>query len=332
MTRLLALLLLVCALMPSGAARAHESLPLVVSVRQTAPDVYVTHITLPPFLASMPRPSLTMPEGCAPLGGSAEGAQKSSHAYRCTAGLGGQPLGIRYQTKAIPAVPILVRLDLMSGEVRSLLAEPGETRVVLPTPETPGRVLWQYAGLGVTHILEGYDHLLFLICLLLIARTPRRILLTVTGFTVGHAVTITAVTLGVRGLASTPVEVAIALSIVVLAAEVLKPARDTLTWRHPVLVSTLFGLLHGLGFAGALREIGLPQTEVPLALVAFNLGIEAGQLVFVAACLALAWGAGRLVARASLPRQRMAALGAGLVAYPTGGIAAYWFLERLAGA
>lgn len=334
MMRLFLFLVTSLLLLAPVAVRAHENLPLVVSVRQAAPDIYVTHLTLPPFLAAMPQPALAMPAQCTVLNGAGHAATRSvpTRAYRCPQGLGGQTLGIRYQTSAIPAVPILVRLDLMSGEVRSLLAEPGETEVLLPAPETPSRILWQYAELGVAHILEGYDHLLFLLCLLLIARTPRRIFLTVTGFTAGHAVTITAATLGLAGLAPTPVEIAIALSIVVLAAEVLNRRRNTLTWKHPVLVSMLFGLLHGFGFAGALREIGLPQTEVPLALLAFNLGIELGQLVFVAACLAGWWMITRLADRARVSHPGLATPGLGMIAYPAGALAAFWFFERLMGA
>jgi len=204
--------------------------------------------------------------------------------------------------------------------------------IVLPVPESAAAVALQYLELGVRHILEGYDHLLFLACLLMIARTPKRALLTVTGFTIGHAATITAVSLGVGGLPVPPVEAAIALSIMFLAAEIVRPSRDTLAWRFPVAVSSAFGLLHGLGFAAALREIGLPQTEVPLALLFFNVGIESGQLLFVAFC------AGLVQALRLLRRHVWLVGGIGSarleqsLAYMIGGLAAFWFVERVASA
>ena len=133
----------------------------------------------------------------------------------------------------------------------------------------------------------GWYHLLFLLCMLMLARRPQQVLMTVAGFTLGHALTITAASLGLAGLPGPPVETAIALSIMIVAAEIIRRDRTTLTWHFPVIISALFGLLHGFGFASALRDIGLPQLELPWALLAFNLGIETGQLLFVAACAAV---------------------------------------------
>jgi hydrogenase/urease accessory protein HupE len=246
---------------------------------------------------------------------------------RCAQGIGGARLELRYPGGK-PAVPTLARIVWQSGETRSVLAEPGATELTLPQPETARGVLRDYFTLGVQHILEGWDHLLFLVCLLLIARTPRRILFTVTGFTLGHAITITAVTLGLAGLAGPPVEAAIALSIMFLAAEIIKPHHGTLTWRHPVAISSAFGMLHGFGFASALREIGLPQTELPLALLAFNLGIETGQLIFVLGCaLALFLLRSATVQRVPVAVERV---GSG-VAWAAGCTAAYWFVDRSLG-
>ena len=147
---------------------------------------------------------------------------------------------------------------------------------------------------------------------------------TITAVTVAHSITLAAAALGWAHAPQPPVEAAIALSIVVVASEVVRASRGRtdLSIRYPWLIAFLFGLLHGFGFGGALREIGLPQTDVPLALLTFNLGVEAGQLFFVAVVLALL-AIVRLVARLSLSPARVA------VAYGIGGIASFWFVQRL---
>jgi hypothetical protein len=181
-----------------------------------------------------------------------------------------------------------------------------------------------YVGLGVEHILFGVDHLLFVLALLILVPSGRLLLWTITSFTLAHSLTLAAATLGWVAVPPAPVEAAIALSIVFVASEILhaRRGRPGLSARRPWLVAFAFGLLHGFGFAGALRELGLPERSIPLALLAFNLGVELGQLVFVAAVLALA----AAIARLRIPavrRWREAA------AYGIGTIAAYWLIERL---
>ena len=305
-------------------ARAHDGLPLVVAIEQRTSDLFLVRLAAPANIPAFILPTVDLSDSCASTSGAESGAPSTSdRLQRCSAGIGGATLRLDYPG-AGPAVPTLVRVSWLSGENRSLLAKPGETSVVLPTPERPAGVFIQYGELGIEHILNGIDHLLFLLCLLLIARTPRRVLLTVTGFTAGHALTITLASLGFAGLPTPPVEAAIALSIMILAAELLRQRPDTLTWRHPVAVSSLFGLLHGFGFASALREIGLPQTEVPVALLAFNLGVEFGQLIFVFGCLML-WRLLRGVAHAA-PVTRL--VGRQSLAYAVGIVAAFWLVQR----
>ncbi len=327
MLRLCFLLLAFLAL--PRAAQAHDGLPVVVSIEQRAEALYLMRLVLPPSVPEHVRPGFSVAPGCTPVRDDASAAPTvDAVLVRCPKGLGGAMLQLSYRSGK-PAVPTLVRIAWQSGETRSVLAAPGETAIALPSPESAGGVLRDYLVLGVEHILMGWDHLTFLLCLLLIARTPRRILLTVTGFTLGHAVTITAVTLGVAGLSGPPVEASIALSIMFLAAEIIRPQRDTLTWRYPVAISAAFGILHGFGFASALRDIGLPQTEVPLALLAFNLGIEAGQLIFVLGC-AILWLVLRQLARSDW-RARLATTGPAAVASLAGIVAAYWFVDRTIG-
>ena len=183
-----------------------------------------------------------------------------------------------------------------------------------------GEIATAYGALGVEHILTGFDHLLFVIALLFLVGFGRRLLWTITAFTAAHSLTLGLSALGWITLRRPPVEAAIALSIVLVAAEALH-TRETLSRRWPALVALLFGLVHGLGFAGALEEIGLPQNHLLVALLTFNLGVEAGQLLVVG----LAWGLYRLAKdRPQWVPARVAAL------YAIGAVAAYWSIDRVA--
>lgn len=190
----------------------------------------------------------------------------------------------------------------------------------------PGRwpVFADYFRIGTRHILMGWDHLLFVIALLLLVRFGWSVVKAATAFTLAHTITLVAVTLGYAGLPQRPVEALIALSIVFLAVELLHTDRATLTRRWPWLVAFGFGLLHGFGFAGALREIGLPEGEVPTALLAFNLGVEAGQLLVIAAVLALRAGIRRIKPAVEAPTVKVAT-------YMIGMTASYWVVDRLVG-
>jgi hypothetical protein len=178
--------------------------------------------------------------------------------------------------------------------------------------------------LGGEHILLGIDHLLFVLGLLLIVRNLAALVMTVTAFTVAHSITLAASVFGLVPLERGAIEAAIALSIVMLAREIVVADRGVvhLTHRMPWLVAFVFGLLHGLGFAGALGEIGLPERAIPLALLFFNLGVEAGQLAFVLVLLALHRIAGRWL-ETRLARMRPA------MGYALGALATLWFFERL---
>lgn len=181
----------------------------------------------------------------------------------------------------------------------------------------------RYTGLGIEHILLGFDHLLFVLALLLIVRGPWMLVKTITAFTVAHSITLGLATLGFIHVPSRPVEAAIALSIVFLCIEIIRAKQHQigLTYRYPWIVAFAFGLLHGLGFAGALAEIGLPQIEIPVALLFFNIGVEIGQLIFVAVVLAPTW----LIRRVRLDTLEWARA---IPVYFIGTLATYWFVER----
>ncbi|MFC1665114.1 HupE/UreJ family protein [Pseudomonadota bacterium] len=183
----------------------------------------------------------------------------------------------------------------------------------------------RYTALGVEHILMGVDHLLFVLCLLMVVQGIWPLVKTITAFTLAHSITLGLATLGFVDFSTVPVEASIALSIVFLAAEILRHHRCendlTLTYRAPWLIAFGFGLLHGFGFAGALADLGLPPGEIPVALLFFNVGVEFGQLIFVGLIIVLAYFLRRIAepARDLLGR---------ISAYGIGGLGAYWFLER----
>jgi hydrogenase/urease accessory protein HupE len=222
---------------------------------------------------------------------------------------------------------VLLRVHWADGQMRVYTLTRAQPSVQLFGSADDRRgsaeVAQAYGVLGVQHILSGIDHLLFVVCLLFLVGFNRQLVWTITAFTLAHSVTLALSTLGLLTLRPPPVEATIALSIVLVAAEALH-RRPTAARRWPALVALIFGLVHGLGFAGALTEIGLPDSHFGVALLSFNLGVEAGQLLVVLLAWALFQGARRLGAGATAwwPKSRVAAL------YVIGGLAAWWTLER----
>jgi hydrogenase/urease accessory protein HupE len=219
----------------------------------------------------------------------------------------------------------LVRVKLADGRLTRGVVRAAEPFLLVPERESSFAVFRGYAELGVEHILTGLDHLLFVFGLLLLVIGFKPLLRTVTAFTLGHSITLSLAALGFVNLPSRPIEVLIALSVFLLAVELARSADapPTLLRRFPWLMAGVFGLLHGLGFAGALAEVGLPQTDIPLALFSFNVGIEIGQLTFVFVVLILNRLLGPLFVR--LPRWVEI-----VPLYAMGSLAAYWCLQRAA--
>jgi hypothetical protein len=220
---------------------------------------------------------------------------------------------------------VLVRVVRADGSAQVTRLLPGNPSFVIEAAAGALAVAKTYVVLGIEHILLGIDHLLFVLALLVIVRGGVRIVVTVTAFTLSHSITLVAATAGWLALPPAPVEAAIALSIVFLAREIVMAWRGQpgLTERMPWIVAFVFGLAHGLGFAGALAEIGLPQQAIPLALLCFNVGVEIGQLIFVAAVLALAFALRRWMAQGTGWFRWVAPCA-------IGGVAALWMVERVA--
>ena len=255
------------------------------------------------------------------------GASVERSTIRCAGGLEGTTITIVGLESTL--TDGLVRVQNMEGGVQTGRVSPENPAFEIQENPTSGEVARIYSVLGITHIWAGLDHLLFVACLILVAGRGRRLLATVTGFTVAHSVTLALAALDLVRIPVPPVEAVIALSIVFLAMELARSKRDSLTFRYPIAVSSFFGLLHGFGFAAVLQQIGLPQTEIPVALLFFNVGVEIGQLLFIAALFA-GFAALAYVIPA-FRRETFLFNGKRLAVYVIGTAASYWMVERVTG-
>lgn len=224
---------------------------------------------------------------------------------------------------------VLVRIERLDGSTEVARMTPASPSFVVTKAPQFWEVAKTYVVFGIQHIWQGNDHLLFIACLILIAKSWRRILITITGFTLAHSITLALAALELVRVPVPPVEAVIALSIVFLAREIALERRDTLTWRYPVAVSSSFGLLHGFGFASALSEIGLPQTEIPAALLAFNVGVEIGQVVFVATILMIFWLTTKSLEGLKFDSAKWLVIIEKPMAYSVGSITMFWTVERI---
>jgi hypothetical protein len=248
----------------------------------------------------------------------------------CPGGLQGGE--IRIEGLERTQTDVLVRYELAADEGQSQRLTAAAPAFTILAPQGPLGIVSTYVALGVDHILRGIDHLMFVFALILLIPGWRQLVEAVTAFTVAHSLSLAAAALGWIAVPAAPVEAVVALSIMFLAAELGRPARDQpdLAARAPWVVAFAFGLLHGLGFARALLEIGLPEGEVPLALLAFNVGVEIGQLLFILLVLVFAALLGRLYPRMIASVARPGRRGSQVAGYAMGSTAAVWFAGRIA--
>lgn len=317
----------------SAATNAHESRPLYMELTAIEGNGYALEWRYPASLAAINLPSIELPAGCRRAGPQRPPAYQGRALYDCDKPLAGQTLSINYPG-ANPSVSTMVKYRPAEGGEHIALLGPQQTQWQVPDAETVSGVAQQYTHMGMIHIWKGADHLLFLVCLLWIAGDIKRVVITITGFTLAHSVTLALSALDLLRLPVPPVEAAIALSVVFLAREICVGKRNSLTWNHPIAVSSAFGLLHGLGFAAVLGEIGLPQTQLITGLLFFNIGVEVGQLIFIAGVWLLMYllrlhtqGSTRLVATQPDGNGRMQTA----AAYSVGILASFWVIERMAG-
>jgi hydrogenase/urease accessory protein HupE len=314
-------------LLVAQAAPADVFQPAYLEIRELGDSEYAV-LWKVPALGSERRLSayVRLPDGAEVVGEprvvAVDGSWVEELSMRFPGGLAGQTFAI--EGNAVGVTEVIARVERLDGSSQVERLPMEQPRFVVEPPRGKGAVAWTYFVLGVEHILGGIDHLLFVLALLLIVHGGKRIVATVTAFTAAHSLTLAAATLGWVHVPGPPVEAIIALSIVFVASEVVhaRQGRSGLTEQAPWIVAFGFGLLHGFGFAGALAEVGLPQTAIPLALLTFNVGVEIGQLIFVAAVLLLRSLAFRFI------RSDAGWLQAA-TAYGIGTLAAFWTIERV---
>ena len=307
---------------------AHEARPGYLQLTQTAPTTIELLLKVPAVgdmrLSLSPR----LPGHCEPIAPAVahtvDGAYTERATLSCATSLTGET--IRIDGLSSTLTDVLVRFERLDGTVQVNRLTPAAPSFVVE--ELPGalEVAKTYLTIGIQHILLGIDHLLFVLALLLVVVGWRRLVATITAFTVAHSITLAAATLGFVSVPQQPVEAVIALSIVFVAGEIvhISQGRPSMTRRWPWIVALVFGLLHGLGFAGALSEVGLPEQSIPLALLLFNLGVELGQLLFIGAVAAVAFLFHAVDTRWPLWTKA-------LPAYGIGTIAVFWVVERTVG-
>ena len=321
-----ALLFAAMALMPL-ASLAHEARPAYLEIKETAPGQFSV-LFRTPVLAGMRLPLvLQMPEGVRNVKPPVVDELADSLVERRWIDAG--PNGLAGKRIEIAGLQLtitdaLVRVELLDGRTIQAIARPSQPWVEIAASQSRWEVMGTYIVEGIRHILFGADHLLFVLGLLLIVRNGWMLVKTVTAFTVAHSITLAVATLGYASAPALPLNAAIALSILFLGPEIVRVWRGetSFTIRHPWVVAFAFGLLHGFGFATAMTSAGLPRQELPLALLSFNVGVELGQLGFVA--LVLAMERSFRVLEVRWPRWVQA-----LPGYTVGTLGAFWTIQRV---
>lgn len=314
-------------LMPKP-GNAHESRPAYLEITETAAGQYEVLWKIPRRGDLVLPLKLVLPDACVDTMPGARyalpGAGVERRIVTCAgAGLPGQRVNVDGLSATI--TDVLVRVQLLNGQSQTALLKPESPSLEIVRSQSGWAVLRAYLTLGIEHILFGIDHLLFVLCLLLLVDRLLPLIKTITAFTIAHSITLGLAVLGFVHVPQRPVEAVIALSILFLATELVKDRAGlpVLTRQYAWIVAFCFGLLHGFGFAGALSEIGLPQTAIPLALFSFNLGVEVGQLIFITAALLAMQFLKKL-------KWRWPARSDQLVHYSIGTVASFWCIQRIA--
>lgn len=333
---------LLVTLFPWVPALADPLAPSLMELNEQKPGevtvLWKTPLKLP---RSNPQPLKPLiSKDCRRIAGSADKPvtmDKNSLIYRwqldCQHSLTGKKFGV--SNIATQSANVLLRIVLSDGQLISRILTPENHTLVVPQRQSGMQVFWQYLRYGTEHLATGFDHILFIITLVMLVGINRSLVLIVTLFTLGHSITLCLASLGYLGFPSVLAEILIALSIVVTAAAGLNQEKQAFIQRKPWFVACGFGLLHGLGFAGALLEIGLPPQEIPVALLAFNIGVEIGQLILIGLLmpLTLFWNklpGFNLSSNTTVGiLQYLNGYAPTFVSYVIGTTAGFWFWQRL---
>lgn len=332
--KFLAFAVLCMAQITAISASAHALEPGFLDIRELQVGVYSVGWTVPQVDGEPMQITAVLPDNCAvrrPPELNFSGTSFSTFwTSACAGGITGGTVLIEGLEKT--STDVLMRYEALDGATQTLRMTAEETSRMIEADPGYWTVVKTYFLLGVDHILTGFDHILFVFALVLLVRGNWKLVKTITAFTVAHSITLSAAALGFVSVPVPPVEAVIALSIVFIAVEIARrdPAAPGLAERKPWLVAFAFGLLHGLGFASALSQTGLPQGEIPAALLTFNLGVEAGQLLFVAVVL-IVRRAIRMLVDGGYLSDASTAIGMTVLTYAIGGISAYWLVDRVAG-
>lgn len=319
----------VLAMLSSIKSEAHEIRPALLTITETEPGWFEVMWKVPIFEGEVLAITPIFPEGFKSIG---------APSINNIGGAVIQYFSVEYQGEAMAGkeilmdglsslqIDVLVQLELIDGSRYSAILKPSTPSYTIPKIGSKSEVAYSYWIMGIVHILSGFDHLLFVLALLLIVRDKWKLFKTITAFTLAHSVTLALASLGLVNVPPGPTEAIIALSIVYLAGEIINSHRGkfSITEQYPWMVAMFFGLFHGLGFAGALTNIGLPQTEIPIALLMFNLGVETGQVLFLVAVL-LIWA---LIKQLKI---KWPSSSWKWMPYAIGSLAAFWTVERIIG-
>ena len=320
-----------------ASSSAHQLQPGYLELRLIDKDIYAIVWKTPAVKARPMAITAQLPQGCDPQTPPQSIWDGTAYVARWTANCPGGLEGgvIRIDGLDQTSTDVLVRFDFADGasEARRLTAS--QPSFAVPTVPSRLEVVRTYFLFGIEHILLGIDHLLFVLALLLLVKGTRRVIATVTAFTIAHSITLAGATLGWVDMPGPPVEAIIALSIVFVASEVIhaQRGRPGLTQQYPWVVAFTFGLLHGFGFAGALTQVGLPPESILIALLFFNVGVEAGQMLFVVglvAVVALLRGLTQVALSHDAWHKQVRPLTTVALGYTIGGVACFWLIERIA--
>jgi hydrogenase/urease accessory protein HupE len=309
---------------------SHEIRPALLEIHEREPGLFDVTWKVPALGDRVLALTPVFPECMKPVGPpSSHLAPGALLQYQTLKTEGGSLVGETIFVEGLSSlqIDVLLRIQLANGDIHSIILRPKSPSAVVPARATKSAVAWSYLKMGVIHIFGGIDHLLFVLALVVIVPNRWMLLKTITAFTVAHSITLALAALGFVHVPPGPTEAVIALSIVFLAVEIVhsRQGKFSVAQRYPWAVAMIFGLFHGLGFAGALSEVGLPQHEIPLALLMFNVGVELGQIAFVFVVLgflAMFRFACDMFPTIS-PIGRLQ-----LVPYIIGSVAAYWTIER----
>ena len=308
-------------------SKAHEVRPALLTVYETEPGIFDITLKIPAIGDRIIKLVPVFPEGFELLGSPLSRALPGAYVEHLTLkAVDGETLfGKKIIMEGLTAlqIDVVVQMEFADGTSVSAIVQPKSPVFEVPERGSKSQVAGSYFGMGVFHILSGIDHLLFVLALMLIVSNYWKLLKTITAFTVAHSITLALAALGMVNVPSAPTEAIISLSIVFLCVEIIhsKQGKISLTEKYPWIVAMIFGLFHGLGFAGALAEVGLPPHEIPLALVMFNLGVEAGQIMFLVVILVVIAVLNRL--KISWPQGSWK-----LAPYVIGSLAAFWTPAR----